>query len=118
MPRTVIRFAPFLLLAALLGCGDDTGGGGGNSGAPQITSFTANPSNISAPGQTVALSWTVTGGVTSLEIDQGVGPVSGSSAVVTPTVSTTYTLTASNSSGSDTESTTVTLGGTTPPPNG
>jgi hypothetical protein len=51
----VIRFAPLLLLMALLGCGGGTGGGGSGS-APQITSFTPNPGSITAAGQAVTLS--------------------------------------------------------------
>lgn len=105
----VIRFAPLLLLMALLGCGGGTSGGGSGS-APQITSFTANPGSITAAGQAVTLSWTVTSGVTGLEIDGGVGPVSGTSTVVYPAGPTVYTLTASNSSGSDDATAEVTLG--------
>ncbi len=82
---------------------------------PKITSFTANPSST-APGQAVTLSWTVTGSPTSLTIDNGVGAVSGSSTTVNPTATTTYTLTATNNSGKDTEITVVTVGSKPEPP--
>jgi alpha-tubulin suppressor-like RCC1 family protein len=63
-----------------------------------ISSFSATPASISA-GQTVSLSWIVTG-ATSLSIDQGVGAVMGTSVAVSPAVTTTYTLTATNPGGS------------------
>ncbi len=76
--------------------------------APNITSFTATPSTINE-GDSSTLAWTVTGSPTSLTIDQGVGPVTGSSTSVTPTTTTTYTLTATNAQGSDTATVTVTV---------
>jgi uncharacterized protein YkwD len=77
------------------------------SGTPTITSFTATPSAIS-PGQSVTLSWNVSG-ATSLSIDIGVGSVTGlTSKIVAPTLTTKYTLTATNSTGSVTATTTVT----------
>ena len=66
-------------------------------GSPTINSFTATPDNIAAGG-TSTLSWDVTG-ATSLSIDNGVGPVTGTSTVVNPTVTTTYTLEATNDNG-------------------
>ncbi|MBI4912161.1 MAG: hypothetical protein HY823_05445 [Acidobacteria bacterium] len=95
--------------------------GGGNATAtatvtvvapPVITAFAANPSVITTGGSTT-LSWTVTG-ATTLNIDQGVGTVSGSSKVLTPNGTTTYTLTATNAAGSTASATaTVTV---VPPP--
>jgi hypothetical protein len=82
----------------------------GPGGAPRITSFTANPPTISAPGQPVALSWQISGAVTELELSGGVGAVSGTSTVVFPDATTTYTLTASNSAGSAEATAKVTLG--------
>lgn len=110
--RKGFRFAPlsFAVLSLILTACPSAGGGGGTGSAPQITSFTANPESITAPGQAVALSWTVTNGVTGLEIDQGVGAVSGTSQVVYPTAATTYTLTATNSSGETSKSVDVGLG--------
>lgn len=115
--RHFTGWTPLLLLAGLVGCGIGGGGGGGGGGtAPTITSFTASPSSIGAPGEAVTLSWSVSGGVTGLTIDPGVGAVSGTSTVVNPTATTTYTLTAMNGSGSDTDTVTVTLDDTTVPP--
>ncbi len=72
---------------------------------PVISSFSASPASITA-GQASTLSWNVSG-ATSLAIDNGVGTVSGSSVSVSPTASTTYTLTARNSAGTVTASTSV-----------
>ena len=96
--------------------------GNGNSGAPQITDFRANPSNITA-GTGSLLTWTITGSPTSLSLSGSDGTnlssLSGTTTSVTPTATTTYTLTASNSSGSDTAATMVTVGtGPVTPPGG
>jgi hypothetical protein len=70
---------------------------GSTSGAtPDILSFTALPATISA-GQSSTLSWTVTG-ATMLSLDQGAGTalvsvLGTTSQVVTPSKTTTYTLT-------------------------
>ena len=80
---------------------------------PVINAFTATPASIQ-PGGSSELAWTVTGTVTSLGIDQGVGAVTGTSATVTPAATTTYTLTATNSDGSRTATATVTV--LSPPP--
>ena len=74
--------------------------------APVIGSFTATPPSI-APGGTSTLAWTVTG-ATGLSLDQGIGAVTGTSRNVSPAVTTTYTLTAVNSVGGVTASTTAT----------
>jgi hypothetical protein len=74
---------------------------------PIIQSFYAEPSSISS-GENSTLHWQVSD-ATSVSIDQGIGAVatiSGSTAV-SPTVTTAYTLTATNTSGSVTASTTV-----------
>lgn len=68
--------------------------------APVIISFTASPTSISA-GQTSTLEWNVTG-ATSLSIDHNIGaitPVTNGSMGVTPTVTTIYTLSATNDYG-------------------
>ncbi len=67
---------------------------------PVISSFEANPSNINK-GQSTVLSWSVSG-ATSVRIDNGTGAVTGSTAIVSPTVPTDYTLTAENSAGTTT----------------
>ncbi len=78
----------------------------GGAAAPVILSFAATPASV-RPGQSVSLTWT-TSGATSASIDHGVGtvPVNGS-AIVTPNATTTYVLTATNASGSDTASVVV-----------
>jgi len=116
----------------LLGAGDPQDGSGGNIGAvgngepadqfgmfgagsvtppppavPVISSFTASPTAVPS-GQSVTLSWSVTG-ATSVSITPAPGPVTGSSVTVNPSATTTYTLTAANASGSVAATTTVTV---------
>jgi len=77
------------------------------TGFPIIDSFLANPSIIMPIGGSSTLSWSVTD-ATTVTIDNGIGSVALSgSTVVNPTTDTTYTLTATNSVGSVTESVTV-----------
>jgi hypothetical protein len=78
---------------------------------PTITSFIASPAKV-AQGQSSTLSWVVTGSP-GMILNPGVGPVTGTSVVVKPSATTTYTLSATNSFGSATASVTVTIG--TPP---
>lgn len=104
---TLARLIRYVALAAasaaLVSCG---GGGSSDSGNPQppastpvIASFTASPATLSS-GQSTQLAWTVTG-ATTLTLDQGIGDVTGQTTrTVAPPISTTYTLTASNSAGS------------------
>src|ERR1700733_7691660 len=69
-----------------------------NSQEPVISSFTSTPTTT-APGNLVTLAWNVSG-ATSISIDNGVGNVTNlSSITVSPAQTTTYTLTASNSTG-------------------
>ncbi len=72
---------------------------------PIISSFQAEPATI-APDGASKLSWTVSG-ATSLSITPGVGSVTGSSVTVQPTVSTEYTLHATNAAGTVTAQTVV-----------
>jgi len=76
---------------------------------PEILSFTASTNSVFA-GFPTTLSWTVSG-ATSIEIDNGVGPVANpaGSVTVSPLVTTTYTLTALNSDGTSSAQTTVTV---------
>ena len=84
------------------------------TGPPVIDSFIASPTNISYGGST-SLSWSVSD-ATSVTIDNGVGAVGSSgSTTVLPTTTTTYTLTASNAAGSDTEIALVTVSGAPSP---
>ncbi|MDE3245445.1 MAG: hypothetical protein KGN80_05105, partial [Acidobacteriota bacterium] len=78
---------------------------------PTISSFIATPSTITS-GQSTTLSWNVSG-ATSLSIDNGLGAVTGTSHSVSPSVTTTYKLTATNAVGSVSATATVTV---EPPP--
>jgi hypothetical protein len=62
--------------------------------APTIASFTANPP-VSPPGQPVVLNWTVSG-ASYVIVSPQVGAVRGSTVTVYPSVTTTYTLYATN----------------------
>ena len=79
---------------------------------PIISSFAATPATIST-GQTTTLSWAVNG-ATTISIDQGVGPVTGTTVTLSPTTTTTYTLTASNPGGSVTATALVTVNAVKP----
>jgi uncharacterized protein YkwD len=88
---------------------------GGTPPAPTINSFTASATTITA-GQSTTLAWSVTGGVT-LTLDNGIGDVSSlTSKTVTPSATTTYTLSAANSGGTVTAKVTVTVNTPTAPP--
>jgi uncharacterized cupredoxin-like copper-binding protein len=77
---------------------------------PVITSFRADPDHISA-GEYSTLRWTITGitpGVDTVSIDQGIGVLPPSNSYqVSPSVTTTYVLTATNAAGSTTATATV-----------
>jgi len=75
--------------------------------SPTISSFTANPTSISA-GQPVTLSWTVSNGEYNIVGPQA-GPVRGTQVVVAPTATTTYTLYSTNQFGQTTATATVTV---------
>ncbi len=80
---------------------------------PNVLRFDTARATI-ASGESAELSWEVTG-AQGISIDNGVGEVRGSSVQVSPTATTTYTLTATNEHGSSTAKTTVavsTVGGT------
>jgi hypothetical protein len=74
---------------------------------PKIASFTANPSTISA-GQPVTLSWAVTG-ASYFVVSPQVGAIRGSSVVVMPAATTTYTLYGANEYGRSTRTVKVTV---------
>ncbi|HTS27299.1 MAG TPA: OmpA family protein [Bryobacteraceae bacterium] len=83
---------------------------------PQILTFVANPQTIDA-GQSTQLCWQVSGAGpnipgTNIQIDPGVGTNLNSNdcAVVKPSVTTTYTLTATNATGSIKANVTVNVG--------
>ena len=75
--------------------------------SPAISSFTANPSTVTA-GSPVTLSWSVSNSVYNI-IDPQVGPVRGASIVVTPSATTTYTLYTTNQFGRSTAAVMVTV---------
>jgi hypothetical protein len=77
---------------------------------PQVVTFVATPQNIS-PGQSTKLCWQVTN-ATSISITPGVGSnLNGNDcATVSPSVTTTYTLTASNATGQIQANATVNVG--------
>ena len=63
-----------------------------SQGAPEISSFRISPTQINSGGQAI-LTWTTSGDVHSLTVDQGVGDVTGDSSVtVSPTSVTTTTV--------------------------
>jgi len=65
--------------------------------APTISSFTASAAHVS-PGGSVTLSWT-TSSAEYVIVSPGLGAVRGTSATVSPTATTTYTLYATNQYG-------------------
>jgi hypothetical protein len=75
--------------------------------APVIKTFTANPATISK-GQPVTLSWSVTG-ASYFVISPQVGAVRGTSMVVAPAATTTYTLYGTNQYGRSTAKVKVTV---------
>ncbi|HTL18562.1 MAG TPA: fibronectin type III domain-containing protein, partial [Patescibacteria group bacterium] len=83
--------------------------------APTISQFNASPSTI-ANGGSSTLSWTVSGNpAPALRIAPGIGAVSGTSLVVQPATTTTYTLSASNIAGTASAQILVTVNDTLPP---
>ncbi len=82
-----------LLAASALGCKSSPP----TPAPPVVTSFTATPSAV-PPGSPVVLAWVVSGAAT-VQIDPAVGAVTGATATVNPTTTTTYVLTASNDGG-------------------
>ena len=80
-----------------------------NRPAPVVSQFTAEPTSIQR-GQSSTLRWEVTGDVSSVSIDQTIGTVQNTgNRRVTPSDSTTYTLTATGHGGSTTSTATVSV---------
>ncbi|MGA7962581.1 MAG: IPT/TIG domain-containing protein [Candidatus Acidiferrales bacterium] len=75
--------------------------------APAIASFTASANNVSA-GTQVTLSWSATA-AWYYDVTPAVGAIRGTSAIVTPSQTTTYTLNATNEFGRTTAIVTVTV---------
>ncbi|HTS65559.1 MAG TPA: OmpA family protein [Candidatus Acidoferrales bacterium] len=83
--------------------------------APSI-SFSAEPTSIQR-GQSSTLRWQVSGDVTSVSIDNGIGTVQNTgNRRVTPADSATYTLTATGAGGTSTAAATVNVSAPPPPP--
>jgi peptidoglycan-associated lipoprotein len=83
---------------------------------PVVDQFTAEPSNIQR-GDSSTLRWQVSGNVTSVSINNGIGTVQANgSRTVNPANSTTYTLSATGPGGSVTSVTTLTVTSPPPPP--
>jgi plastocyanin len=79
----------------------------------KILSFTADSTSIQ-PGQTVTLTWAVVN-ADRITLDQGTGIVATrGSKKVSPSATTTYTLVANGRGGSDKQSLTITVAGSTP----
>jgi len=80
------------------------------TGIPQIVTLVATPQNIS-PGQSTKICWQVNG-ATSIGITPGIGTNLNSNdcATVSPSVTTTYTLTATNAQGQIQGNVTVNVG--------
>jgi peptidoglycan-associated lipoprotein len=81
-----------------------------------VAQFTAEPTTIQR-GQSSTLRWEVSGNVTSVSIDQGIGTVTNTgNRRVSPSDSTTWVLTATGPGGSTTASATVNVSAPPPPP--
>jgi len=84
--------------------------------APTVAQFTAEPGSIQR-GESSTLRWQVSGNVSSVSIDNGIGTVQDTgNRRVFPSNSTTYTLTATGPGGSTTASATVNVSSPPPPP--
>jgi hypothetical protein len=75
--------------------------------APVIASFTASANNVSA-GTQVTLTWSATG-ASYYEVTPQIGAIRGTTVVVTPSQTTTYTLNATNEFGRTTSTVTLTV---------
>jgi hypothetical protein len=105
--RKIIPFILLLLLASacnpFASIPTDT-----TSETVNIVSFEASPSSIET-GQSATLIWNVTG-ATKVQIDQGIGTVDvAGTTPISPTTSTTYTISASNEDSWASQSFTVTV---------
>jgi peptidoglycan-associated lipoprotein len=84
--------------------------------APTVAQFSAEPTSIQR-GESATLRWQVTGDVTNVSINQGIGTVQAAgNQRVFPSDSTTYTLTATGPGGNTTASATVSVTAPPPPP--
>jgi len=103
-----LMFLVSLILVAGLGCIPSLA-------PPVIVALEANPSEITA-GESATLLWNVTG-ATSVSIDQGIGAVGAAGTkVVSPSTTTVYTITATNTAGTVSKSVVVNVSVVSPPP--
>lgn len=108
-----LSFLAIVLTAAALTACDSAGPT--TSDAPVISSFGAFPGTVSQ-GNASTLKWSISG-ATILTIDNGVGLVTGlTEKAVTPTVTTTYKITAEGPGGSSSATALVTVTAFVPPP--
>lgn len=120
MKRAVVGCVLAVVLAACsagtitTNVGSDGGPIGGGD-RPVVSSFSATPDTLPAGGGQVTLSWAVSD-ADEVSIDQGVGPVTGTSVQVNVTATTVFTLTASNDAGATTRSAIVMVGAATSGP--
>jgi hypothetical protein len=111
LKRFVFLSLSLLLLILIPGCFTFPSAGT----PPAIMEFSSNPSTIDAGGTSILL-WNVTG-ATSVSIDQGIGQVNvAGTRVVSPTTSTGYTISATNSAGTITRSVVTTVNSAPLPP--
>ena len=75
---------------------------------PAISNFTANPPSAMVKGQMVTLSWSVSGAEYNI-ISPKVGATRGTSVIVNPAVTSTYTLYSTNQYGRSAATLTVTV---------
>ena len=99
-------FALFVLMMVLAACSQPSTP---DPIAPTVTNFRAEKSTITA-GESTTLSWTQVSADATLTLTPGIGDVTGKTNVtVSPTETTEYTLTVSNSAGSNQYKLTVTV---------
>jgi len=108
MRNFLIACLPIVMLAFGAACGS---GAAGNAPLPPrtpiISAFTVTPSTITA-AQDVTLRWTVSD-ATSLQVDPGAVSLTGTTATIHASATTTFTLRASNAAGTATAQASVTL---------
>jgi peptidoglycan-associated lipoprotein len=108
--------APIAAPPPVQASGPSNTGPGPTPPAPTVAAFSAEPTSIQR-GQSSTLRWDVSGNITSVSVDQGIGTVQNNgNRRVFPSESTTYTLTAAGPGGTTTASATVNVSSPPPPP--
>jgi hypothetical protein len=95
-----------------LTCGSNPANPNGPPSPVTIVSFIPTPATTIVPPEKVTLTWT-SSGASSCTMDQGIdtGGLTNGSVIVSPSATTTYTLTCTGAGGEDSKSITVTVGG-------